>query len=414
MRPVCGQMRPLRFLDFFNLSATSQRQHRLTSFHHHILSAIMPRKRFIVPWTGSGEKPAIYHCVSRVVDRRFALEQKDKEQFRTFMRMYEKFSGCRVLTYCLMCNHVHLLVEVTPRPAQPLGDEELLQRVRAVSTPVTVAILRKELKEARAKLAAGLVNEDFVEKIHARYTYRMHNLSEFMKGVMQRFTQWYNIKHKRSGTLWEQRFKSVVVEDGLAARTMAAYIDLNPVRAGMVSDPADYRWSGYGEAVGGGAKGNGKRAREGIVRAWMAHKGWEANVKCWQGGGKRGAIHADYRAMLLIEGAEKFHEVSDSMTGQLRDKLARKGMAKEQIDAELRRLEAGRGVAVAKRLRWRLRYFSDGAVIGQRSFVDEVFGRCRGQFGVHRKDGARRMRGDASDLTKTAGLWSLRDLGSAS
>jgi hypothetical protein len=50
--------------------------------------------------------------------------------------------------------------------------------------------------------------------------------------------------------------------NGVAARTMAAYIDLNPVRAGMVTDPADYRWSSYGEAIGGGAKGNGKKARE--------------------------------------------------------------------------------------------------------------------------------------------------------
>jgi len=52
-------------------------------------------------------------------------------------------------------------------------------------------------------------------------------------------------------------------------------------------------------------------------------------------------------------------------------------------------------------------------VIGQRSFVDEVFRQCRGQFGVRRKDGARRMRGDAAGLTKESGLWSLRDLGSA-
>jgi len=373
---------------------------------------LMPRKRFIVPWTGSEEKPAIYHTVSRVVDRRFALEQDDKEQFRTFMRMYEKFTGCRVLTYCLMCNHVHLLVEVTPRPAGSMTDEELLRRYRAISSAMGVSILRKELKEARAKLAAGLVNEAFIEKIHARYTYRMHDLSEFMKGVMQRFTQWFNGKHKRSGTLWERRFKSVVVEDGLAARTMAAYIDLNPVRAGMATDPAEYRWSGYGEAVGGGKKGDGKRAREGLVRAWMAHKGWNGDAKYWDGSGKRhGEIHEQYRAMLLIEGVEKFQEVSDERTGELRLKLERKGMTKAEVDAELQRLEVGRGVAIAKRLRWRLRYLSDGAVIGQRSFVDEVFRQCRGQFGPKRKDGARRMRGDAADLTKTSGLWSLRDLG---
>jgi hypothetical protein len=54
---------------------------------------------------------------------------------------------------------------------------------------------------------------------------------------------------------------------------MAAYIDLNPVSAGMVTDPAEYRWSSYGEAVGGGNKGNGKKAREGLVRACMSHKG---------------------------------------------------------------------------------------------------------------------------------------------
>jgi len=59
-----------------------------------------------------------------------------------------------------------------------------------------------------------------------------------------------------------------------AREKLAAYIDLNPVRAGMVTDPAEYCWSGYGEACGGGAKGDGKWAREGLVRAWMAHKGW--------------------------------------------------------------------------------------------------------------------------------------------
>ena len=59
-------------------------------------------------------------------------------------------------------------------------------------------------------------------------------------------------RHGRKGTLWEDRFRSVLVEGaGLALATMAAYIDLNPVRAGMVEDPKDYRWSGYGAAMAG-------------------------------------------------------------------------------------------------------------------------------------------------------------------
>jgi len=85
----------------------------------------------------------------------------------------------------------------------------------------------------------------------------MWNVSGFMHGVKQRFTQWYNGRKGRKGTLREDRFKSVVVEGvGQALGAMAAYIDLNPVRAGIVADPKDYRWSGYGAAMAGrrGAK----------------------------------------------------------------------------------------------------------------------------------------------------------------
>ena len=49
------------------------------------------------------ENTVIYHCVSRVVERRLAFGKEDKEQLRTYMRMYENFSGCRVLAYCFMC-----------------------------------------------------------------------------------------------------------------------------------------------------------------------------------------------------------------------------------------------------------------------------------------------------------------------
>jgi len=87
-----------------------------------------------------------------------------------------------------------------------------------------------------------------------------------MKLLKQRFTQWYNGRTGRKGTLWEERFKSVLVEGiGQGLRAMAAYIDLNPVRAGLVTDPKDYRWSGYGEAMAGN-----KRARLGLQRVVQA------------------------------------------------------------------------------------------------------------------------------------------------
>ena len=77
---------------------------------------------------------------------------------------------------------------------------------------------------------------------------------------------------------------------------------------------------------------------------------------------------------------------------------------------ERERIAATGRVAMAKRLRWRLRYFSDGAVIGSREFVDSVFGAYRDRFGAKRTSGARRMRGGAAALTRAGGLFSLRGL----
>lgn len=228
----------------------------------------MRKARWLAEWADKQEKPAIYHCISRVVDRRFVFGDAEREHFRMFMRMQENFTGCRVLTYCVMSNHFHVLLEVPPMPEGGISDGLLLKRLSALYSEAFVDGVSRELENARKEGDEALVAE-----IRARFTYRMHDLSEFMKTLLQRFTRWFNREHNRRGTLWEERYKSVIVESGVAARTIAAYIDLNPVRAGMVSDPADYRWSGYGEAVGGGKKGNGKKSREGIVRACMSHKG---------------------------------------------------------------------------------------------------------------------------------------------
>jgi hypothetical protein len=217
-----------------------------------------------------------YHCISRVVDRRFVLGAEEKEKFRALMRRYERFSGCRVTAYCVMDNHFHLLLEVPPMPAGGLGDEELLRRLGALYSPPVVAGVAAELAGARAAVAAGGDEAALVGPVHARYAYRMHDLGQFMKGLLQRYTQWHNRVHERCGRLWEGRFKSVIVEDGAAARTIAAYIDLNPVRAGICGEPAGYRWSSYGEAVGGGGTGRGNPAwcgRGVRTRGWRPTRG---------------------------------------------------------------------------------------------------------------------------------------------
>ncbi len=352
----------------------------------------MRRARWLAPWKDSVVKPSIYHCISRVVDRRMVFGDDEREKFRTFMRMQEKFSGCRVLSYCVMSNHFHVLLEVPPMPEGGISDDELLMRLGATSTEAFVAEVAKELAEARAAASGG---EKRVAEIHARFTYRMHNLSEFMKALLIRFTRWFNRKHDRCGTLWEERFKSVIVESGIAARTIAAYIDLNPVRAGMVPDPAAYRWSGYGEAAGGGRKGNGKKAREGLVRACLSHEGVGFDAGKWPG------VSRIYRRLMGMALGRKKGAAEVGKAGQVTGNTAE---LLESAENETVLPDLG----MAGMLMCRVRYFTDGAVIGSKGFVNELFVAARERFSSKRKDGARRMRGNGAAAGGV--LWSARDL----
>ena len=341
-----------------------------------------------------------YHVISRVVERRFAFGPEEKEKFRALMRLQEKFSGCRVVSYCVMCNHFHILLEVPPMADGGLSDKELLKRLAAIYSEAFVAGVAKELADARKEIYPGETGlDEAVTSIHQRFNYRMHDLGEFMKGLLQRFTQWFNRAHSRTGRLWEDRFKSVIVEDGVAAKTISAYIDLNPVRAGMVKDPADYRWSSYGEAIGGGAKGNGKTARAGLVRALRAHQGVGADAGLWAS-----EVSREYRKLLMAGAVGKTTESVDR-DGRMTVKTLRKGISKEE--AASKRATDG-DIPLGKALRCRIRYFTDGAVIGSRGFVDEAFIKSRERFGPKRTTGARKMKGEARSAS--GGLWSLRDL----
>ncbi len=357
-----------------------------------MLKGGMSSRRWLSPWKDSTEKPAIYHCISRVVDRRFVFGDVEREHFRMFMRMQENFSGCRVLSYCIMSNHFHILLEVPPMPKGGISDEELLKRIGATNSDAFVAVVAKELSEARVE-----EREAWVEEILARFTYRMHNLSEFMKTLLQRFTRWFNRTHQRSGTLWEERYKSVIVESGIAARTMAAYIDLNPMRAGMVSDPAEYRWSSYGEAVGGGNKGNGRKSREGLVRACMSHHGAGFEAEKWK------EVSRIYRrTMGLALGRKSGRAELDPIRRSQTAATAAEALEADSNGTVLPELN------IAAMLRCRVRYFTDGAVIGSKAFVNEAFAAARERFTEKRKDGARRLKGNGKAASGV--LWSVRDL----
>ena len=331
----------------------------------------------------------MYHCVSRVVERRKVFERPEKEQFVKLMRLYEKFCGLRVRNYCVMGNHFHVLVEVPPRPEETMGDEELLERLGLIYSDLKVAEVRWQLqmrREAGDDAGAEALKEE-------KFLYRMWDLSQFMKVLKGRFTQWFNKRHARKGTLWEARFKSVLVEDGYTARVMAAYIDLNPVRAGVVDDPARYRWSSYGAAVAGD-----KRARAGIERTMTEY---EEEVNFVVGTVDWRRVSGMYRVILFEDGEERYALVGSGP--EERVEMVRRGVGKEAVERERKR---GGKMGRFEMLRHRLRQAVDGMVWGSREFVDGVYAERREMFGPKRKDGARKIRGVSED-----GIWSMRDLG---
>jgi putative transposase len=204
-----------------------------------------------------------------------------------------------------------------------------------------------------------------------------------MKTLKQRFSRYYNRKHERKGTLWEERFKSVLVDSaGVALATMAAYIDLNPLRAGLVADPKDYRWCGYAAAM------SGKKAH------W---EGYATVMAGLQGPGMGGqeALEA-YRVWLYGQGAV------EGVNGP-GERTVRLGFDLERVKAVV----AAKGkLSLGDYVRCRVRYFVDGAVLGSKAFVEGIFVANRERFGPKRRDGARRLQ----HLEAEAALYSLRDL----
>jgi len=71
-----------------------------------------------------------------------------------------------------------------------------------------------------------------------------------MQSVGRSYVRYFNRRHQRSGTLWEGRYRSTIVQSERYLLACMVYIDLNPVRAGMVAQPGDYPWSSYAHSMG--------------------------------------------------------------------------------------------------------------------------------------------------------------------
>ena len=142
---------------------------------------------------------AVYHCIGRIVGGEFLLGDSEKETLRIMLHQNAAFAGVEIITHCVMSNHFHLLVRVPVDRTVP--DAEILRRVQGYyskKNPVRVAI------------ETAMENGGLCVSVRERMLARMGDLSVFMKELKQRYSRWHNKQYSRFGTLWAERFKSVL------------------------------------------------------------------------------------------------------------------------------------------------------------------------------------------------------------
>jgi len=315
---------------------------------------------------------------------------EEKSKFRDVARRWAEFSGLSEVTHCIMDNHFHLMLWV-PQP-ENVDDRELIRRMRKVWPEEKVecwaAMYRESPKGKR-------------EAMRKELTDRMANLPAFMRVVKQSFASWYNRRHGKRGTLWDGRYRSVVVEETpLALLSVAAYVDLNPIRAGLCGDPGEYAWCGYGDAVNGNPKSRG-----GLEFLVARSRGFlPGGTRSEERKGKDGdalemdwtSAEATYRLWLLDRGiSQKDHPWAKEKFRH------RKGFAPLDV---LKEFEHSGAVPLARALRKRLRSFTRGVAVGRPEFLQSLMMEHRSCFGEKRKQAARKMK------SPWAGLHTLREV----
>ncbi len=180
---------------------------------------------------------------------------------------------------------------------------------------------------------------------------KLSNLSEFMREIKVGFARFYNRRNNRRGYFWGDRFKSVIVEKGETLINCLAYIDLNPLRAGLVERPEQYRWNSLGYHVQTNNRDNFLSTDFGLK---------EFNIKS-----KKERIRRYHR--FIYEAGS----VSKPEKGNVKV-IDNKVLEKERRTGfELRRSD---------RFRYRTRYFTDSGIIGSKEFVAENYKRFKHLF----------------------------------
>ena len=283
----------------------------------------MPRtSRMII-----ADEKAVYHVMSRTALDGFPLKAVEKDFMLDLVKRFSSLYLTEILGFCLMGNHFHLLVKMIPEDR--FTDEDIQKRFETYYAD----------------------SRDFTEGQLPYLREKLSSLSEFMREIKVGFARYYNRRHNRRGYFWGDRFKSVIVDKGETLVNCLAYIDLNPLRAGLADRPEDYRWNSLGYHLQTQNKDQFLSTDFGLK---------EFNVKSPKERIRR------YRRYVYEAGAINRPE---KMRAKVIDS---KVVAKERKkEFEISRIN---------RFRYRTRYFTDSGIIGSKEFVSENYQRFKHLF----------------------------------
>jgi len=277
---------------------------------------------------------AYYHIVSKTVGGEYYLGDVEKEKLLSLIKKYSSFYFIKVIGFCVMDNHFHLLVKTINNSEIP--NDAVIGRIADFY-----------------KIKAKDITDDQLKK----YRDKLTDISEYVKDIKVQFSRWYNKINNRRGYFWGDRFKSVLIENGNALLNCLAYVDLNPVRAGICNRPEEYRWSSISYRL---AKG---------VDDFLSFDGIEIDGV------------EEYIAFIYRAGKESRFEGED------------KAKIDENDKADLNIWSH------------RVRYFSDTLVIGSKSFIESSYKKF--EHLLKKKDRK------AHKLPISEGMFSIRQLKTA-
>ena len=306
----------------------------------------MPRtQRLII-----NDESTVYHVMSRTALDGFPLGDVEKDFMLDLIRRYAALYLVEILGFCLMGNHFHLLVKMFPE--YKFTDEDIRKRY-AEFYGDDQAFPYGQVPSLREKLS---------------------NLSEFVREIKVGFTRYYNQRHNRRGYFWGDRFKSVIVEKGETLINCLAYIDLNPLRAGIVERPEEYRWNSIGYHMQTSNKNNFLSLDFGLKEFSVLDAEERLNR---------------YRRYLYEAGA--LSRSGKPGAGVIDNSVLEK---ERKNDFDLKRVQ---------RFRYRSRYFTDSGIIGTKEFVSSNYHRFKDLFMSKRDKIPKRVAG-------LDGIYSLKRL----